>query len=242
MPDGTFPKSFGLIQHLHLVKSPQKEFGKGRQTLKGVLTNNLSLTSKQTNQMCYCTFSAVHHIIMAGCCAPCYLELLPTTQRNAKQSLCSSLVMKTPPIYNKTATIAAFTLTSSAIVYDVRWLLLPGLLGLFRGAWSSRLTPIVLLVSLSINKADWLWKPPKFKNCPLEVGRMDDLDFWDEIWSIHSTGKVNSFFYFFTHHSLHTLICSSVFSYTDTKPAFSIQFSSSLPTLTPVLIVNIVRL
>lgn len=152
------------MQRLHLVKSLQKEFEKRRQTLKGVLANNLSPTSKQTNQMRYCTLSAVHHQIMSGCCAPCYLELLPNAQRNAKQSLCSSLVVKTPPIYNKTVTTAAFTLTSSAPVYSLWWLLLPGLLGLFRGAWSSRLTLIVPLVSLFINTADWSWNPLKIKS------------------------------------------------------------------------------
>lgn len=35
----------------------------------------MSLTSKQTNQICYCTISAVHHLVMAGRCASRYLEL-----------------------------------------------------------------------------------------------------------------------------------------------------------------------
>lgn len=29
-PDGTFPKSFGLILHIRLVKSPLEALGKGR--------------------------------------------------------------------------------------------------------------------------------------------------------------------------------------------------------------------
>lgn len=45
-----FPQSFGIIARIDLVKSPQEEFGKGRQTLEVDWVNHLSF--KWTNQVC----------------------------------------------------------------------------------------------------------------------------------------------------------------------------------------------
>lgn len=52
MPDETFPRSFGLIWHMNLVKSPQIAFVEGRENVDGDWT--IFYQFKQTNQICYC--------------------------------------------------------------------------------------------------------------------------------------------------------------------------------------------
>lgn len=114
---------FGFITHIHVVKSPQIVFGKGRE-------NHLPMTFKRTNQICYCQVAKAQHLLqlnlVAFCQATqCSTKLLPKQVRNTVKKILqhpflNSFNVKMPSSSCKTAIKAASTLVSlqTAIVYN----------------------------------------------------------------------------------------------------------------------------
>lgn len=67
-PDGTFPKTLKS-------KSPKKVFGKWTQSLKGDLTNFLSISFKPTNRILTATLARQQRFKASYCCEGATLDL-----------------------------------------------------------------------------------------------------------------------------------------------------------------------